>query len=160
VKKQWYDEYMRDAISRRKSQPPRASFKRVIFFFFLLLTIGLLLATVFYSIPTIIAYLSQKGYVSPLSRQFSLPDALGNSVSEETVKQALGKAHFTLKKIEGFDDGYIVTLKSGEKVLFSKKKPLDEQISSLQLISSRLTIEGKQFSQLDLRFDRPVLVPK
>lgn len=46
----------------------------------------------------------------------------------------------------------------GEKILFSTTKPIEEQISSLQLVLTRLTIEGKRFESLDFRFDTPVVV--
>jgi hypothetical protein len=160
VKKQCYDkQYMRQSINRRKrSYVP--SLKRFLFLFFFLLFLVLIVATCFYSVPIIYGYLAKRGYISPLASKLSLHDALGNTMTLDEVNQQLQEAHFSSKSIEEFDNGYIVTLQTGEKVIFSKKKPLNSQISSLQLISSRLTIEGKHFVQLDLRFDRPVLVPK
>ncbi|MBI2442558.1 MAG: hypothetical protein HYV40_01460 [Candidatus Levybacteria bacterium] len=57
------------------------------------------------------------------------------------------------------DSAYIVTLPDNVEVVM-KKDDLSSQIASLQLISRRLTMEGKRFSRLDLRFDRPVIVLK
>ncbi len=54
----------------------------------------------------------------------------------------------------------LVVLKDEENVIISRNKDLKEQISSLQLILSRFTIEGKKFSRLDFRFERPVVVFK
>lgn len=56
------------------------------------------------------------------------------------------------------DSSFIVYLRDGGEVSISQKKNLESQISSLQVILSRLTIEGKKFKSLDLRFDKPVIV--
>lgn len=58
------------------------------------------------------------------------------------------------------DTSYKVVLSEGEEVYLSSKKSLAEQISSLQRILSRLTIEGKHFVRLDVRFDKPVITLK
>jgi hypothetical protein len=150
---------MRSAVSRRR-QSQRVPIKRIFFIFLFVSIFILLLVTCLYSFPVIFAYLSSKGLISPLASTVGIHDALGNSMTQDTVKQKVEKAHFPVKTIEEFDESYSVTLVSGETILFSKKKSLEQQISSLQLISSRLTIEGKHFISLDLRFDRPVLVPK
>jgi len=41
--------------------------------------------------------------------------------------------------------------------LFNLTKDINEQLDSLQLISSRAKIEGKQITRIDLRFDKPVI---
>ena len=46
---------------------------------------------------------------------------------------------------------------TNEQVIVSLQKDLTLQIASLQLTIAHLTIEGKQFKQLDFRFDKPVL---
>lgn len=56
------------------------------------------------------------------------------------------------------DSSFVVSLQDGGEVGISQKKDFVAQISSLQLILSRLTIEGKKFKFLDLRFDKPVIV--
>lgn len=56
---------------------------------------------------------------------------------------------------EGF---YIIKLQEGGEAWISPQKDIDTQISSLQFILSRLTMEGKQFSRLDLRFEKPVII--
>jgi hypothetical protein len=58
------------------------------------------------------------------------------------------------------DETYIITLNDDEEALVTFKKDIHQQISSLQFILSRLTMEGKQFTRLDLRFDKPVIVAK
>lgn len=58
------------------------------------------------------------------------------------------------------DYSYVVKFKDGEEAIFSSKKSLDLQVASLQFVLSRLTIEGKRFVRLDLRFDKPVITLK
>ena len=55
------------------------------------------------------------------------------------------------------DDSFRVELRDGGEVILSSKKDLGSQLSSLQLILSRLTIEGKKLKILDFRFDNPVV---
>lgn len=56
-------------------------------------------------------------------------------------------------------DGTIqLKLVNNEEILLSEKKDLREQVSSLQRILSRLTIEGKRFTRLDFRFDKPLVI--
>lgn len=137
-------------IQRRHHQ---FSFRKSIFLLILLFGISSIGITVFYTIP-------QNHYISPLASNFSLQQALGTEVTQDMIKEKLKKSRFSVKNSTDYDNGYLVTLSTDEKIIFSKNKPLEEQISSLQLISSRFTIEGKHFVQLDLRFDRPVIVPK
>lgn len=53
---------------------------------------------------------------------------------------------------------YSVRTKEGGTAYLTKNKAIPEQLSSLQRILSRLTMEGKKFSRLDLRYDKPVIV--
>lgn len=55
------------------------------------------------------------------------------------------------------DASFVVTLQDQEEVIFSSKKDIGSQISSLQLMLSRLTIEGKRLKILDFRYDNPVV---
>lgn len=149
---------MGDATAKRKQR--FFSFRRLLIGIVLLFGISSIWITIVYTIPELTSYMRTNAYISPLGAKFSLDEALGTEITREMVKEKVKKAGFSIKEIIAFDNGYEVILDSGEKILFSKKKSLDNQISSLQLISSRFTIEGKEFKQLDLRFDRPVIVPK
>jgi hypothetical protein len=57
----------------------------------------------------------------------------------------------------GKDDSLLIFLKDNGEVILSSKKDLRSQVSSLQLILSRLTIEGKKLKVLDLRYKHPVI---
>ena len=72
-------------------------------------------------------------------------------------KKALSKNKIEFESVVASGSSYVVQLKSGGDVTFSSEKDTLKQISSLQFILSRLTMEGKLFSRLDLRFDKPVI---
>ena len=73
------------------------------------------------------------------------------------LKKTLGRNKIEFETITASGSSYIVQLKGGKNVIFSTQKGITEQISSLQFILTRLTMEGKLFRQLDLRFDKPVI---
>ena len=80
-----------------------------------------------------------------------------NSVVQD-LEINLKKKNIQYQKISpGSDRSSSVYLKGGGLVIFSFKKDISSQISSLQLILSRLTIEGKRLKKLDFRFDKPVI---
>ena len=60
-------------------------------------------------------------------------------------------------QISASDSSYLVDLRDGGQAIISKKKDIQEQINSLQLMLNRLTIEGKRIKTVDFRFDRPIL---
>ena len=74
------------------------------------------------------------------------------------ISRVLKEKHIVFSGVFPFDHtSYLVKLVSGEEVLFTSTKPVVQQVSSLQLILSRLTIEGKRVLRVDFRFDTPVL---
>ena len=88
--------------------------------------------------------------LNPLS---SKKDVYQNQVEDSLEKNGIS---FSAVKIAS-DSSYLVTLQDGSKVILNQNKNLQNQISSLQLILSRLTIEGKRFKSLDFRYDKPVV---
>lgn len=54
--------------------------------------------------------------------------------------------------------GIIARLKDGGEVIFSTQEDFTPQIESLQIILTSLTIEGKRFKKIDLRYIRPIVV--
>ncbi len=52
---------------------------------------------------------------------------------------------------------YSVKLKDGGEVALSLEKDIKKQIASLQAVLKQLTIEGRRFSRIDFRFDKPVI---
>lgn len=74
------------------------------------------------------------------------------------LEALLKKKNIQYQKIlSGNDLSLFITLKDGGLVIFSLKKDLSSQTSSLQLILSRLTIEGNRLKKLDFRFDKPII---
>lgn len=92
-------------------------------------------------------------YVSPLSQQ---TQEQANDIN--TLKSLLSKKSIAFLFVAPIDSSsYLITLIAGEQVVITTKKSLVDQVSSLQLVLSRLTIEGKRVSRIDFRFDTPVL---
>ena len=123
--------------------------KRKLFFTItslLILIVTLILISVFY--PSLIY---KKGsLLNPVSK---------NATREENnLGLMLGSKNIDFSNITTLpDSSFDITLKDGGTVIFSSKKDLEKQISSLQLILTRLTIEGKKFKILDFRYDNPVV---
>lgn len=75
--------------------------------------------------------------------------ALENTLQKQQI-------HFSTVIVNN-DGSYTVKLTDGGEVILSSKKDIGSQLSSLQLMLSRLTIEGKKLKILDFRFDNPVV---
>lgn len=92
----------------------------------------------------------KKIYISPI--------AINQTSKIESYQTAFKNAKISFISISlNTDNSLEVKLKDGGVVILSSKKDIGSQISSLQLILSRLTIEGKQLKILDFRFDNPVV---
>lgn len=95
-------------------------------------------------------YINTYGFISPLSQN---KETLLVKVEEELEKQ-----NISFGKVSSNSDGSLsVKLKNESEIIFSSKKDVKSQITSLQLMLSRLTIEGKELKSLDFRFDNPVV---
>jgi len=92
---------------------------------------------------------NKNSIISPLSKTTS---------KNAQLEELLLSENIPFSKINvASDSSFIVHLQEGGEVNISAKKGLPEQVSSLQLILSRLTIEGKKFKFLDLRFEKAVI---
>lgn len=58
------------------------------------------------------------------------------------------------------DSSFLIKFANDQEAILASDKPMENQISSLQLVLSRLTIEGKRFIRLDFRFDKPIITFK
>jgi len=110
-------------------------------------------------------FLSQKlfiknSYLSPLSKQQEKNLSQSDTENIELLTDGLKQQKIDVASIKQQDASYIITLKDGAIIIFSAQKNINSQISSLQVILSRLTMEGRLFRQLDLRFDKPVILLK
>lgn len=117
---------------------------KIIPYFFLILIILL-------SIYFVMSFVVSKKIISPLSqRHFSFEG--------ENVSGNLSKAGISFSSVKRSSDSlYVITLSDGGQVIITPAKNIKNQISSLQLMLSRLTIEGKRVKLIDFRYDRPVV---
>jgi hypothetical protein len=145
---------------KRKKELPRKRrrfIRRVVFYSSILFALAIVcIGFAFYSLWS---KFEKPLFVSPLpSTQVAQADQ-----GEEVVQQIeanLQKKQINYTSVSRQDDAYIITLQDNSKVTFSSQKDIMSQIASLQYILSHLTMEGRQFSSLDLRFDQPVIVLK
>ena len=142
---------------RKKKELPRKRkrFIRKIIFLssFFLAIIVVLLGVAFYFA---ILKLQKPLYISPLpTAQAAQAD---QREIEQQIENNLRKKQIDFSSVTRQNDSYVVTLQNESKVTFSSQKDIMTQIASLQYILSHLTMEGRQFSSLDLRFDQPVIV--
>ncbi|HSX40277.1 MAG TPA: hypothetical protein VLF68_01550 [Candidatus Saccharimonadales bacterium] len=84
--------------------------------------------------------------------------AKATTPGSQMLAKELEKSGVAFSSVTQSGDWYDIELPNSAKVLFSTRKSIQEQIASLQLVTSRLTIEGKKFSILDFRFAKPVIV--
>jgi hypothetical protein len=114
---------------------------------------GLLLVTIFLIFVSVVSYI-----LSSKVRVLS-PIATSSTYKNGSLEGELQKNNIQFSKIEvATDSSYLIFLKDDGLVQMSKDKSFSDQITSLQLISSRLTIEGRKFKRLDLRFNEPIIV--
>jgi hypothetical protein len=134
-------------VSKRhlKKDKKKQKYKKIIFLIiFLLILLGI------FELVKFAWSFTRPAYVSPIAAGSFLPESsLGNDL-------ALQQIQFT-KIIQDGNGSIHVYLKDGGEVILSSKKDFKQQVSSLQLILSRLTIEGKKLKVLDLRFAHPVI---
>lgn len=96
-------------------------------------------------------------YISPLSPNFTFNSSQSQNKTEESLKESIKDMHLDLENVAYQDGKYTITLKNKSRILLAGNKDIKQQLSSLQFILTRLTMEGKLFTQLDLRFDKPVI---
>ena len=95
----------------------------------------------------------------PQKQLFISPLALQKNTKHNQIDEMLEKSGIAFTSVENAKDStYLVNLKDGGQVIITQNKNVQNQISSLQLILSRLTIEGKRFKSLDFRYDKPVVL--
>ncbi|HYM65209.1 MAG TPA: hypothetical protein VES68_01855 [Candidatus Sulfotelmatobacter sp.] len=118
-----------------------------IFIFLIVLFIGMLISEYIYFNFSF----GKTSYINPIAKN----KTSSISLTEET----LYKAKISFTDVSLTSDGSLkINLKDGGEVILSSKKDIQSQISSLQLILSRLTIEeGKKLKSLDFRYDSPVV---
>ncbi len=135
--------------------------KRPLFLIYLLYFLAILILFLFcvlFFIPN--GFTRSANVIKPIPAYFKeridKKSYIDSKVKElETI---LNKANINHEKITSKEDYLSVVFSDDGEVLLSIQKPLEEQVSSLQFIINRFTIEGKRFSRIDLRFNKPVII--
>lgn len=101
-------------------------------------------------IITYFIYTNSTTFLNPLAINKNSPKIkIEDKLNEKNIK-------YIRSSLES-GDSLEVELKDGGKIIFSTKKDIEKQVASLQLMLSRLTIEGKRLKILDFRYSNPVV---
>lgn len=142
------------AKTKRKLRNRKATVKRFAVFFIL---VGLISVGSGYVIA---AKPFEQTTKPSIPQKVSANEKIDRSKIIADIKEELRKQDIEATNVDVQNDTYVISLDGGKTVTLSSKKDVSSQISSLQFILSRLTMEGRQFSRLDLRFDKPIIVAK
>jgi hypothetical protein len=146
---------MKSAVKESRRRRKLHSKKKIILFFTLLTIVVPAAVLSFFLIKSIGSPL----YISPLALVRAVNGADDEAVFAKKLNVELRKTRIPYTKVDTMDgETYTLYLAEKGEVLLSSKKDLQVQIASLQVIYNRLTMEGKQFRKLDLRFSKPVVV--
>lgn len=136
-------------MKRKEEKRRKKRIKKLIFFSGALL-IGLFLLGLYFLYPF---------FQNSISSQKSVKSAFVTAVSVENVKAELSDKKIPYTKVEYADVGetYKVTLRGEEVVKLSGSKDIEIQVSTLQRLLRKLTIDNRQAKQIDLRYAKPVV---
>lgn len=74
------------------------------------------------------------------------------------IENELKRQKIDFKEIDTSNGSvFYIILADKQEVVIAGDKDIPTQIASLQFIYNQLTMEGKEFKRLDLRFDKPVI---
>ncbi len=107
----------------------------------------------------IVVLTHEPAFISPLPFLRSLGLATSSDADKKEIQNFLKTQSIDYKDISlSGKTTYVVRIKDNGNAYITTNKDVSEQLSSLQRIHSRLTMEGKKFTRLDLRYDKPVIV--
>ncbi len=128
--------------------------KRILFISLLFGVVGIL-----FVVLGIVMLSREPVFISPLPFLRSLGFASNSDEAKKQIQTFMKAQNISYKDISlSGKTTYIVTLSDNGNAYITTNKDVSEQLSSLQRIHSRLTMEGKKFTRLDLRYDKPVIV--
>ncbi len=116
-----------------------------------LVVVGVVL--VFFAIRTILPFVNSTGNSSKMI------DPVVKSAETSDIKKILASKNIDATSVvEATNSAYItVQIKDGPKVYFSRSKDTEWQVTSLQLMLTRLTIDNKKPTTIDMRYARPIV---
>jgi hypothetical protein len=138
--------------TRRRINRDKKRIKLLIFLALFLLTLGLSVFAFFYFKSA-----GSSGLISPIPSGYDIATAASGDNSTEELRKKLDEKDIEHDKILKKDNAYIINLKNDSVVVIARDKDIDSQISSLQFILTRLTMEGRTFESLDLRYNKPII---
>lgn len=97
-------------------------------------------------------------FTSPLPLMRTFGASTDKNEEKAKIENFLSKNQISYEKLQQSGSSDFVLQTSSGVVVMTSNHDLSEQLTSLQRILSRLTMEGKKFVRLDLRFDKPVIV--
>ncbi len=107
----------------------------------------------------ILVLLKEPPFISPLPIFRPLQADAESKAKKKDIERLLKEKNIEYENIQQVKSGiYTFDVSGHGEVTISTKKELNPQLSSLQVILVRLTMEGKKFKRLDVRFDRPIIV--
>lgn len=107
----------------------------------------------------IIKIISRPFIISPIALPFS-GDLASDDKNIAELEKLLQDKKISYTNINRTSNSLSIKLTNSGEVIISPQKKLNTQIHSLQYMLSHLTMEGRDFTRLDLRFDKPVIVLK
>lgn len=108
----------------------------------------------------VITQINRSGkFVSPIPfSSKTKPTEKDHNTSLQDVEKLLNTNKISFISVKNWkNSAVVINLQNDRQVELSTSKDISTQITSLQLIIERLTIEGDTFKCLDFRFDRPVI---
>ena len=139
--------------NRKKLKIRKKRFKMI-----LLGIIFVVSATAFLTYWLWINIFSKTHYISPLASNILSINSVKQDKEIMKIEDLLKEKQIDFVSVNDSGKTYIISLKNGGEVVISQEKDLNTQISSLQFMLSRLTMEGRKIKRLDLQFDNPVVV--
>lgn len=88
-------------------------------------------------------------YISPVG---------GAKVNQQQVEKILKENKILFTKVTLLDNSCLIDIQNNGQVRISQDKDIVQQIDSLQKILLELTIVGKPFKSIDLRFSQPIII--
>lgn len=137
-----------------KKERKQVTKKRILFFSLLSGGVGIMLIAI-----GIAVLLREPIFTSPIPLLRSFGGSSEKDESTLKIADFLKKQRIEYKAVTPLNKTtYQIKIKENGDVLLSSTGDLSGQLASLQRIVSRLTMEGKKFTRLDLRYDKPVIV--
>src|SRR5579872_2362660 len=141
-------------VKEIRSKRSKGKYKRIGAFFIVLGLLMILICLTLLPLYLLGWAFKEPLFISPVNMT---ADSSNSFDLSQVLKDELQNSKIDYSELSYQNGVYKIILKNGSVVYFSPNKNIKEQIASLQLIVANLTIEGKSFSSLDFRYDKPII---